>query len=76
MKLNSLKLDITAIILTFLITRIVYKLVHFSYTFTQGVMIQNFLMDIGICLVVYNVILHILEKFYLLLFLECFPLYL
>lgn len=65
MKINAIKLDIAAIILTILVTRVIYKFANFSYSFSNGFFNSDVLMDIGICLILYNVILYILEKIYL-----------
>lgn len=64
MKLNSIKLDLVAILLTFLITRVVYKFTGFSYSLSQGVFNPDFMMDAGICLLLFNLVLYILEKIY------------
>jgi hypothetical protein len=64
MKAKALKINAAGVVLTLLITRIIYKLTNFSYSFKGGVFNPDVMLDLGLCIIVFVGVTTLLEKVY------------
>lgn len=64
MKAKALKINAAGVVLTLLITRIIYKITNFSYSLKSGIFNPDVMMDLGLCIIIFVGITTLLEKVY------------
>lgn len=64
MKAKALKINAAGVVLTLLITRIIYKITNFSYSLKAGIFNPDVMMDLGLCIIIFVGITTLLEKVY------------